>query len=261
MNGLLAGLIVFFCFFILSAFCYKVGFGENPYEIKKVIAENKIENSIVFTHFQVPFQTDSILKIQDDPPFDKHGNLIIYALGKSDENVLKFYSEKDFKEVWRIDIVSEINQKRTYKATKLDFLEDDGIYYIDFLAKDLPLSGYPQFHYGIFHMGNKFTEDFFDYHPSELSNFAGTGIVFGEPDGKNYYGHEHTLKEGGTYDFKVTFVPTGCTTKFHVEINGIKSTTYDNANKENDSLPKTLEFTAEMQKGKTIPEIAKKVVV
>ena len=119
--------------------------------------ENKIENSIVLTHFQVPFQPESILKLQDDPPFDRHGNLIIYSLGPSDWNLLKFYSDKDFKEAWRIDLVSETGQKRTYSATKLDFIEDDGISYINFLAKDLPLRGKPQFLYGLFGMGNKFT--------------------------------------------------------------------------------------------------------
>ena len=252
LNGFFTGALVFFAFFIFPSFCYKVGFGENPYEIKRLIEENKIENSLVLTHFQVPFQPESILKLQDDPPFDRHGNLIIYSLGLSDGNLLKFYSDKDFKEVWRIDIVSEINQKRTYKATKLDFLEDDGISYINFLAKDLPLRGEPQFVYGIFGTGNKFAEDFFDYHPPENSVFAGTGIVFGESDGGNYYGHEHTLKEGGVYDVKTNFVATGCTTKFYIEINGIKSAAYDNGNHLSDSLLQTLEFTAEMKKGKNI---------
>ena len=252
LNGFFTGTLVFFVFFIFPSFCYKVGFGENPYEIKRLIEENKIENSIVLTHFQVPFQPESILKLQDDPPFDRHGNLIIYSLGPSDWNLLKFYSDKDFKEAWRIDLVSETGQKRTYSATKLDFIEDDGISYINFLAKDLPLRGKPQFLYGIFGMGNKFTEDFFDYHPPEKSVFAGTGIVFGEPDGGNYYGHEHTLKEGGVYDVKTNFVATGCTTKFYIEINGMKSAAYDNSAHLSDSLPQTLEFSAEMKKGKNI---------
>lgn len=249
-NGLFAGLIVFFYFFVFPSFCNKVPFGENPGELKKVIEENKIEKSIVFIHYQFLFQPDSILKIQDNPPFDRYGNLIIYSLGKLDENILKFYSEKDFKEAWRIEIASEFDLKRTYKAVKLDFLENDNSYYIDFLAKDLPLSGSPQFVYGIVGQGNKFTEEFFDYHPPENPLPWGTAIVFGEPDGGNYYGVEHTLKEGGMYDWKLTFVPTGCTTKFYVEINGKKSASYDNTNKKNDSLPETLEFNGEMQKGK-----------
>ena len=166
--------------------------------------------------------------------------------------MLKFYSEKDFKEAWRIDLVSENDLKRTYSATKLDFLEDDGISYVNFLAKDLPLSGNPQFVYGIFGKGNPFTEIFFDYHPPENSVFAGTGIVFGEPNGRNYYGHEHTLKESGIYDVKLNFAATGCTTKFYIEINEIKSISYDNTNHESDSLPQTLEFTTEMKKGKNV---------
>ena len=250
LNGFFAGALVFFTFFVVPSFCYKVGFGENPYEVKRIIEENKIENSIVFTHFQVPFQPESILKLQDDPPFDRHGNLIIYSLGLSDANVLKFYSEKDFKEAWRIDLVSETDLKRRYSATKLNFLEDDGISYISFLAKDLPLSGNPQFVYGIFGKGNPFTEFFFDYHPPEDSVFAGTGIVFGELDGRNYYGHEHTLKEGGLYDVKLNFAATGCTTKFYIEINGMKTISYDNADHKSDSLPQTLKFTAEMKKGR-----------
>ena len=258
MNGVFAGLIVFFSFFVLPFFCRKALFGENPYEIKRIIEENKIENSIVFTQFQVLFQPETISKLQDNPPFDRHGNLIIYSLGKSDENLLKFYSEKDFKGAWRILVASEINQKRTYSLTKLDFMEDDGVSYIHFVAKDMPISGYPKFIYGIIGPGNKFTEYFFKYHPPATSNFMGTGIVFGEPDGKNYYGQEHTLKEDGIYDVKVTFVPTECTPKFYVDINGIKSAAYDNTNAENLSLPHTLEFTAGMKKGrnsiKFVPE-------
>ncbi len=250
MNGLLTGLVVFFAFFLIPLYCYKVGFGENPYKIKRIIEENKIENSIVFTHFQVPFQPESILKIQDDPPFDKHGNLIVYDFGKLNENMLKFYSEKDFKEAWKIELVSENGLERNYSAKKIDFIEDDGVSYISFLAKDLALSGLPKFHYVILGAGNKFAEDFFDYHPPENSTFAGTGIVFGEPDGKNYYDHEHSLKEGGKYDCRLTFVATGCTTKFYVDINGIKSASYNNAGNEKQSLPQTLEFTAEMKKGK-----------
>lgn len=255
MNGLLIGLIVFFCFFVFPSFCKKVPFSENPYELKKIISENKIENSIIFTNFQVPYQAESTLKLQDDPPFDKFGNLIIYSFGRSDENILKFYSEKDFKEAWRIGVASEIDQKRTYSATKLDFLDDDGIYYISFLAKDLPLSGYPKFLYGIIGGGNDFTENFFGYRQPVNYNFGGTGIFFGEPDGKNYYAHSHTLKEGGIYDLKLNFMPTKCTTKFNVEINGVKSVSYDNTSHESDGSPDTLEFSAEMQRGKNIIKI------
>jgi hypothetical protein len=258
MNGLFAGLIVFFSFFVLPSFCNKSPFGENPYEVKRIIEENKIENSIVFTQFQVSFQPETTFKIQDDPPFDRHGNLIIYSLGRSDENLLKYYSEKDFKGAWRILVSSDIAGKRRYSLTKLDFMEDDGVSYINFMAKDIPISGYPKFIYGILGSGNKFSEDFFKYRPPAPLNFMGTGIFFGEPDGKNYYGHEHTLKEGGTYDVEVTFIPTECTTKFHIDINGIKSASYDNTDEKDLSLPKTIEFSAEMKKGKNsikfIPE-------
>ena len=251
LSGMPVGLIVFFSFFVLPSFCYKMPFFDNPEELKKTINENKIENSIVFTHFQFLFQPDSILKIQDNPPFDRHGNLIIYSLGKLDENILKFYSEKDFKEVWKIDVVSESSdQRRTYSATKLGFLDNDNVYYIDFMAKNMPTSGLPKFVSGVMGQGNKFTEDFFGYHPSEKSVLWGVGIVFGEPDSKNYYDVEHTLKEDGIYNIELIFVPTECTPNFHVEINGIKSASYNNSNKEDLSLPQSLEFTAAMRKGK-----------
>ena len=161
-----------------------------------------------------------------------------------------FYSERDFKEVWRIDIASEINLKRTYSATKLDFKKDDGTSYIDFMAKNLPVSGLPHFILVTIGEGNKLTEDFLGYYTPQGSDFWGTAVVFGEPDGKNYYLHEHTVPQAGIYDFKLKFVPTKCTSKFNIEINGIKSTSFDNSGHEADSQVKTLEFSAEMKKGK-----------
>ena len=251
MNGFVIGAVVFFTFFVMPLFLSPNAFGDNPRELKKVIAENKIENSIVFIPVQLLFNSESILKIQDNPPFDKSGNLIIYDLGKSDENILKFYSEQDFKEVWKITIASDVNLKRTYSAVKLDFKKDDGSSYIDFMAKDLPLSGSPQFIFELFGTGNKFTDDFFGYYMQpEESYFYGTAIFFGEPDGKNYFLHEHTVTQSGIYDFKLNFVPTKCTTRFNIEINGVKSASYDNSAHESDSRIKTLEFSAGMRKGK-----------
>ena len=258
MNGLLIGAVVYFTFFIMPMFLMKSEYGDNPKELKKVIAENKIEKSIIFIPAQILYNSESILKIQDDPPFDNNGNLIIHHHGDSDENLLKFYSERDFKGAWRIDIASENGMKKTFSATKLDFKPDDGISYINFLVKDLPVNGSPHFIYATLFPGNKFVEYFFNYIPAEGAFRPGLGVVFGEPDGKNHYGCEHTLKEGGIYDVKLDFVPTKCTTKFNVEINGVKSASYDNSNHESDSVPKTLGFAAEMKKGrnsiKFVPE-------
>ena len=251
MNGVVLGSVVFFSFFVMPLFLTRTAFGDNPKELKKVISENKIEKSIVLIPFHFLFQSESILKIQDNPPFDDKGNLIIYSLGKSDENILKFYSEKDFKGIWRIDITSEVDMKRTYSAVKLGFKKDDGISYIDFRAKNLPLDGFPHFVFAV-GIGDKFTEDFLGYRTPEGSDFWGTAIVFGEPDGKNYYSHTHTLTQTGIYDFKLNFVPTKCTTKFDVEINGIKAVSYEHESHESDGQPKTLEFSAGMQKGKNI---------
>ena len=261
MNGLLAGLTVFFVFFVMPVYFYKVGFGENPYKIKKIIEENKIENSIVFIPYNFLFNSGSILKIQDNPPFDKHGNLIIYSLGRADENIMKYYTKDDFKGVWKINVASEdMEQRRTFSAEKLDFVEDDGISYINFGAKNIPIKGFPTFIWGVENFPNKFTEDFFGYHVSENFKFDGGGlaIVFGEPDGKNDFLQEHTLKLAGEYNFKLTFIPTKCTTKFHIEINGINSVSYEHKNHDLEDKPYILEFDAGMKNGrnsiKFVPE-------
>ena len=251
MNGVLLGSVVFFSFFVMPLFLTRTAFGDNPKELKRVVSENNIEKSIILIPFHSLFQSESILKIQDNPPFDNKGNLIIYSLGKSDENILKFYSEKDFRGVWRIDITSEIDMKRTYSAVKLGFKRDDGISYIDFMTKNLPVDGFPHF-ISTVGIGNKFTEDFLGYRTPEGYDFWGTAIVFGEPDGKNYYSQAHTLTQTGVYDFKLNFVPTKCTTKFDIEINGIKAVSYEHKNHESDGQPKTLEFSAGMQEGKNI---------
>ncbi|MBO4699361.1 hypothetical protein J5690_07105 [bacterium] len=250
MNGIFVGMLVFFTFCVLPLFLTRTPFGDNPKELKKVIAENKIENSIVLIPFYFGFHSESILKIQDNPPFDSRGNLIMYSLGTLDENILKFYSEQDFKEVWRIEISSENNLERTYSATKLGFKKDDGVSYINFMAKYLPLSGEPHFIFGPVSTGNKFTEDFLGYYTPEKSDFFGIAVVFGEPDGKNYFLAEHTMAQDGIYDVKLNFVPTKCTTRFNIEINGVESAVFDNEKHESDTVPKTLEFSAEMRKGK-----------
>ena len=120
---------------------------------------------IVFIQGQILYNSESILKIQDNPPFDSRGNLIIFDLGPSNLNILKFYSEGDFKEAWRITAASHSGMKKTYTAEKLGFMRDDGISYISFLAKDMPVSGLPHFIFCILMPGNKFVEDFFNYIP------------------------------------------------------------------------------------------------
>ena len=261
LKAVLIGLAVFFTFFIMPSFLYRNFGSDNPEKIKKLIENNHIENSIVLLPEHGDFHFESILKFHKNPPFDGHGNLVLYSKGKMDENLLKYYTKDDFKSVWKIEIESEeYYQQRNFRAKELDFLENDGVSYVNFGKKITPTDGQPTLAYIVTNSYNKITEDFLGHYLSEDFKFDDVGlfIIFGDLKDDSYYGFEHSLKDEGQYDFRLTMIPTYCTSNFYIEVNGIKSATYSHENNENDGLPHRIDFSAEIKKGrnrfKIVPE-------
>ena len=265
MHGFVAGALIFFVFCSFPLFTWKLPGLYNPIVIERIIKENNIKNSIVMLPFHLLFHFESILRLQKNPPFDEHGNLIIYSRGKDDENIRKYYSEKDFEAIWKIEVESEDIagnplSNRIFRAEKIPFLEDDGRYYTNFGHKMVPSDGSPQMVYVLDNSYNKVLEDILGSYRSDNFRFDDQGlfIIFGDKAGKNYYGFEQSVKSEGIYDIRITMIPTKCTPDFYVESNGIKSGTYVHAGTENDGLPYLLEFSAEMKKGKNKLKIVPK---
>ncbi|MBO4710759.1 hypothetical protein J5681_02440 [bacterium] len=261
LKAVLMGSAVFFTFFILPHFFYRNFGSDNPEKIKKLIENNHIENSILLLPEHGDFHFESILKFHKNPPFDENGNLVIYSKGKMDENLLKYYTKNDFKSVWKIEIESEeYYQQRIFRAKELDFIEDDGISYVNFGKKITPTDGQPTLAYILDNSYNKIAEDFLGHYLSKDFKFDEVGLfmIFGDLKDDSYYGFEHSLKDGGFYDLKLTMIPTKCTSNFYIEINGIKSAGYIHENTEGDGQPHRIYFNAEMNKGrnkfKIVPE-------
>lgn len=266
MHGFVAGALIFFMFFSFPLFPKKLPGLHNPAVIEKIIEENNIKNSIVMLPFHLLFHFESILRLQKNPPFDGHGNLILYSRGeKSDTNLRKYYSEKDFEAIWKMeiekeDIAGDALANRVFRAEKLSFLEDDGIYYANFGHKMIPAEGQPQMVYVMDNSYNKILEDILGPYRSDNFKFDDQGlfIIFGEKAGQNYYGFEQSVKREGIYNVKITMIPTKCTPNFSVEINGIKSAAYAHEDTGNDGSPYVLEFDGTMQSGrnklKIVPE-------
>ena len=258
MHGFVLGALIFFIFSCMPLVPNKLPGLNNPAAIERIIKENNIKNSIVLLPFHLLFHFESILRIQKNPPFDEQGNLIIYSRGRSDENVRKYYSEKDFEAMWKIEVESEdsgINAplaNRLFRAEKIPFLKDDGRYYANFGHKMLPASGQPQMVSILDNSYNKVLEDVLGPYLSENFRFEEQGIfiIFGEKTEKNYYGFEQSVKSEGIYDIRITMIPTKCTPNFSIEINEVKSVSYTHENTENDGLPYTLEFDGKMKSGK-----------
>lgn len=253
LKAVLIGSAVFFTFFIMPSFFYRNFGSDNPEKIKKLIENNHIENSIVLLPEHGDFHFESILKFHKNPPFDEHGNLVVYSKGKMDENLLKYYTKDDFKSVWKIEIESEeYYQQRNFRAKELGFLENDGVSYVNFGKKITPTDGQPTLAYILTNSYNKIAEDFLGHYLSEGFKFDEVGlfIIFGELKEDGYYGFEHSLKDAGEYNFRLTMIPTHCTSDFYIEVNGIKSATYSHENNENDGLPHRIDFSAEMKNGK-----------
>jgi len=240
-SGLIISAMIFFSVMFVKKNLFENEKVYNLNKIKKIIEENNIENSIVMLPFSYLFHFHSILNVQDDPPHDRFGNLIMYSMGEVDENIQKFYKDSKYCSIWRI---SEKNDE--YLPEKLHFLEDNGSYKVEFELKFIPSAGQPFF---VSPMLETHASSEFSYSPTENVRFSmnALGVLFQE--GKdNYYGFEHSVKTEGEYKIELGIIATECLVEFFVEVNGIKTAHYKPVDK--NIRNEMVSFTAFLKAGK-----------
>lgn len=218
--GLLLAAIIFFSTVLFPSNVFESRNDANsPYEIKEYIEKNKIENSIVLLPFSIIFHFHSIMTIQDNPPHDKFGNLIMYSMGDYDSDIQKFYKDTGYRSIWRI-----YKNNDSFAGQQLEFIEDDGKYRVEFESKFIPVYGTPYFILGIW--DHLISEEFkFIPNGSAKFRFMALGVLFQGTD-ERLYGFEHSVKNGGNYELELAIAVTECTAGFDIEINGIKTAHY-----------------------------------
>lgn len=241
MKGILFAAVINFSFFIIPNLLFKHSDSDDLYKLKKTISDNKIENSIVMLPFSFAFNFTSILSVQDNPPHDKNGNLIMYSLGELlDTNIQKFYKDTEYKEIWRV-----LKEEDGFKAANIGFMEDDGRSRIELEGKYFPLSGMPQF---VLIMFPQMPAEPFHFKPDKRleTSLMLLGILF---DGRkdSFHEFEHSMKNGGNFKIELKIIATECITGFDIEINGVQRVSYIPAEK--DGVEKTT-FTSPLNTGR-----------
>ena len=226
-KGVLAGgivsSIVFFSFDIFPKFVpdppYKI---PQNVRVQQLIEEKKIENSIVMLPFGFLFQPFSPLSIQDDPPHDKHGNLIIYSIsvpGETsdlDKNILKYYSSSAYKTAWRFE--EDEKNKGNFTVRETSFIKNDDHFVTEFELKVIPTSGIPYFVLGIW---PNFVEEELGFYPGSKIPFRLMGLLIQFRKGReNWYGFEQSVVNSGRYELELGYAASSCATGFDIEING-----------------------------------------
>lgn len=240
-SGLIISGMIFFSVMFVKKNLFENDAVHNPNKIKNIIEKNNIENSIVMLPFSYVFHFHSILNVQDDPPYDRFGNLIMYSMGEVDENIQKFYKDTKYRSIWRIS-----ESKGDYLLESLDFLEDDGCYKVEFELKLISSCGQPFF---VSPMLENMDSSEFSYSSSENVKFSmnALGVLFREsPD--NYYEFEHSVKKGGEYRIDLGIIATECLVEFYIEVNGVKTAYYRPDKKEISN--ETITFKAILKDGK-----------
>jgi len=228
--GSILSSIVFFSFDIFPKFVtkplYKIP--ENV-RIKEIIEERKIENSIVMLPFSFIYQPYSPLTIMDNPPFDKHGNLIIYSVSLPgdtsdlDKNILKFYSSSEFKTAWRFE--EDKKNKGDFTVKEKSFIKNDDHFVTEFELKVLPTSGLPDFVLGIW---PNYVNEEQGFLPGNSIPFRLMGLLVEFKEGReNWYGFEHSVVNPGRYSLELGYIASTCATGFDIEINGVNTFSVD----------------------------------
>ncbi|HQM85967.1 MAG TPA: hypothetical protein PLD55_14910 [bacterium] len=240
-SGLIISGAIFFSVMFVKKNLFENEKVYNLSKIIKIIEDNNIENSIVMLPFSYVFHFHSILNVQDEPPHDRFGNLIMYSMGEVDENIQKFYKDSRYSSIWRI---SEKDDE--YLLQELDFLEDNGSYKVEFELKFIPSAGQPFF---VLPMLENRDSSEFSYSQTENVRFSmnALGVLF-RAGGYNYYEFEHSVKKGGDYTIDLGIIATECLVEFFVEVNGIKTAHYkpDKHGISNEKIP----FQTKLKDGK-----------
>ena len=184
--------------------------------MERAIERENIQNSIVF----IPEEYASVfLNLMDNPPYDRHGNLILADLGEENSFAVAYYMEKkDFEGAYVIDYYESLEHRTA--VTPLYEAVRDAVW-IEFEDKRLPRSGIPD--YGV-NFAQSEEEDKKFYPVKQISVDVSEGSVFamrfGELNEKSYYDFSHPILDSGNYEITLYFVSDFCGNEFVFSIDG-----------------------------------------
>jgi len=244
--GIFASTLIFFAFFVMPQMLVKTDTPDNLKKVKTLIEKEEIENSIILLPHSFGFHFHSILSVQDNPPHDKYGNLIIYSLGELlDSNIQKFYKDSKYDKIVKVN-----KNANNFSIMEIPFLEDDGKYHAEFEMKFIPLKGKPKFILGFYHIHQAQT---FEFNPTPDVEFSygAQGVLFDSQE--EFYEFEHSVKTSGNYKIDIVVVETGCTVKFSVLVNGLQKTEF--IPEKGEISLKKITFTSQLNAGKNTVRI------
>lgn len=258
-TGFIVSSIVFFSFYIFPMFVVKPPY-KTPQNVrvKEIIEEKKIENSIVMISFSYLYSPYSPLNVQDHPPHDKHGNLIIASISAPgdisdlDKNILKYYKNSKYETVWIFE--EDKVKKGDFKLREVDFMKNDDKFAVEFELKSFSSDGLPFY---ILPLWPNYVESDLGFFPGKDIPFRYMGLLIQFRKGKgNWYGFEHSVINSGGYQLELAYTASSCATAFDIEVNGVKAFSIDP--KINPEEVQKAVFEAKLKKGRNkfriIPE-------
>lgn len=183
---------------------------------KKVIEESGIRGSVLL----LSRGNGSYLNLQENPPFDRYGNLILKDRTTENEYLATYFDVVHGKKSFMIDYVPGSKKEPVVRRI---FPSDQNRIVIEMEFKQKPITGLPAYATRI----NIYRNDY--YFPVgivdediELSNDNAYGILFKELGEKSYYDFSHPVINEGRYDISIKMLKERCGSLFDFYVNGEK---------------------------------------
>ncbi len=175
-------------------------------EVKELIAEREIRDSIIFIPFYFGFGYSFVntLALQELPPHDADGNRYLNALPNIDAQSAAWFLANGYRSAWRVTQGADGH----FAVAPFDALPADRVV-IEAEFKFKPLTGTARSGSMV---GNFRDEPEFGFTAAStlLSGYFGYALRFGPADGTNYWDIEQHLVTAGRYRLTVAAVATPC---------------------------------------------------
>ncbi|MCK5808255.1 hypothetical protein KAH37_04630 [bacterium] len=213
---------VLFSYTIMPALTksYSERFWRTDRVVEHFIEDMKIKNSVLFIP---PYYAATFLNLMENPPHDRHGNLILLDRDRENRYAAAWYIEKGgYDSAFVFDYYPE--SKSLLLSEELIDLTPEQVY-IEFEDKRLPLTGVPD--YGVtYAMSETDDKRFFPVKHLDdtlsLSNGSAFAMHFRKITEKSYYDFTYPLLIEGLYDISMRYLITECAGDFSFEVNGEK---------------------------------------
>lgn len=182
---------------------------------EKAIEEQDIRDSVVF----VPAAYHSmLLNLQERPPFDRRGNLILKDLGRENLYGAAYFMETlGLKNAWAIDYYPKLRNLAIVEELP-DFRVND--IWIEFEHKGRPATGRPAYATPVA-AGVKLTYLPFTTLDEKLdfSKDQGYAVLFGALSSDSYYDITHPVLDPGDYELTIEILAAPCGGEFSLTVN------------------------------------------